>query len=243
MLILPVCAMAQTDRDYIRKGNRMMRDSNFVEAEKYYLKAVERNSNNVEAVYNLGNAYFKTGQTARAILNYERALRLDPSDADIRYNLEFARAQTQDRIDEVPEFILKTWTRKMGYWMSSDAWAVLSLVLLAVALGLVLLFMLGPTAGMRRTGFFAGIAALLLALASWGFARSQKADAERHDEAIVMRPVSSVTSSPSSDAAKSLFILHEGTKVKVLDEVSGYKDIELSDGRRGWIAAGDIEII
>ena len=196
-----------------------------------------------ELYYNLGNAYFKTGETARAILNYERALRLDPSDADIRYNLEFARAQTQDRIDEVPEFILKTWTRKIGYWMSSDAWAVLSLVLLALALGLVLLFLLGPTVGMRRTGFFTGIAALLLALASWGFARSQKADAERHDEAIVMRPVSSVTSSPSTDAAKSLFILHEGTKVKVLDEVSGYKDIELSDGRRGWIATGDIEII
>ncbi len=196
-----------------------------------------------ELYYNLGNAYFKTGETAQAVLNYERALRLDPSDADVRYNLEFARAMTQDRIDEVPEFILKTWIRKIGYWMSSDAWAVLSLVFLALTLALVLLFLLGPTAGMRRTGFFAGIATLLLSLAAFGFARSQKADAERHDEAIVMRPVSSVTSSPSSDAAKSLFILHEGTKVKVLDEVSGYKDIELADGRRGWIASGDIEII
>jgi SH3-like domain-containing protein len=58
-----------------------------------------------------------------------------------------------------------------------------------------------------------------------------------------MRPVSSVTSSPSSDAAKSLFILHEGTKVKVLDEVSGYSDVELADGRRGWIATQDIERI
>ena len=196
-----------------------------------------------ELYYNLGNAYFKTGETAQAVLNYERALRLDPSDADVRYNLEFARAMTQDRIDEVPEFILKTWIRKIGYWMSSDAWAVLSLIFLALTLALVLLFLLGPTAGMRRTGFFAGIATLLLSLAAFGFARSQKADAERHDEAIVMRPVSSVTSSPSSDAAKSLFILHEGTKVKVLDEVSGYKDIELADGRRGWIASGDIEII
>ena len=196
-----------------------------------------------ELYYNLGNAYFKTGETAQAVLNYERALRLDPSDADVRYNLEFVRAMTQDRIDEVPEFILKTWIRKIGYWMSSDAWAVLSLVFLALTLALVLLFLLGPTAGMRRTGFFAGIATLLLSLAAFGFARSQKADAERHDEAIVMRPVSSVTSSPSSDAAKSLFILHEGTKVKVLDEVSGYKDIELADGRRGWIASGDIEII
>jgi len=196
-----------------------------------------------ELYFNLGNAYFKTGETARAILQYERALRLDPSDADVRYNLEFARSMTQDRIDEVPEFILKTWVRKVNYLLSPDTWAILSLVLLALTLALVLLFLLGPSAGTRRTGFFTGIAALLLTLMCWGFARSQKADAERHDSAIVMRPVSSVTSSPSADAAKSLFILHEGTKVKVLDVVSGYTDIELSDGRRGWIPSGDIEVI
>ena len=196
-----------------------------------------------ELYFNLGNAYYKSGEIAPAILNYERALRLDPSDADVRYNLEFARSMTQDRIDEVPEFILKTWLRKVNYLLSSNAWAVLSLFLLALTLALLLLFLLGPTAGVRRTGFFTGIAALLLTLMCWGFARSQKADAERHDTAIVMRPVSSVTSSPSSDAAKSLFILHEGTKVKVLDEVSGFTDIELSDGRRGWIATGDIERI
>ena len=153
------------------------------------------------------------------------------------------RNLTQDRIDEVPEFILKTWIRKVNYLLPSNAWAGLSLFLLALALGLCLLFLLGPTAGARRTGFFTGIAALLLALAAWGFARSQKADAERQDTAIVMRPVTSVTSSPSSEAAKSLFILHEGTKVKVLDEVSGFSDIELADGRRGWIATGDIEKI
>ena len=196
-----------------------------------------------ELYFNLGNAYFKNGETARAILNYERAQRLDPSDTDVRYNLEFARSMTQDRIDEVPEFILKTWMRKVNYLMSSNAWAWCSLFLLALTLGLALLFLLGPTAGSRRTGFFTGIAALLLTLLCWGFARSQKADAQRHDTAIVMRPVTSVTSSPSSDAAKSLFILHEGTKVKVLDSVSGYTDIELSDGRRGWIPSGDIEVI
>ena len=196
-----------------------------------------------ELYFNLGNAYFKAGEIAPAILNYERALRLDPSDADVRYNLEFARNQTQDRIDEVPEFILKTWIRKVGYLLSSNAWAVLSLFFLALALALGLLFLLGPTVGARRTGFFVGLAALLLALAAWGFAHGQKVDAERHDAAIVMRPVTSVTSSPSSEAAKSLFILHEGTKVKVLDEVSGFSDIELADGRRGWIPTGDIERI
>ncbi len=196
-----------------------------------------------ELYYNLGNAWFKAGEIAPAILNYERALRLDPSDSDVRYNLEFARAQTQDRIDEVPEFILKTWTRKLSYLLSSNAWAGLSLFLLALTLALILLFLLGPTVNARRAGFFTGIVALLLTLMCWGFARSLKSAAERHDDAIVMRPVSSVTSSPSSDAAKSLFILHEGTKVKVLDEVSGFTDIELADGRRGWIATSDIERI
>ena len=196
-----------------------------------------------ELYYNLGNAWFKAGEIAPAILNYERALRLDPSDSDVRYNLEFARAQTQDRIDEVPEFILKTWTRKLSFLLSSNAWAGLSLFLLALTLALVLLFLLGPSVKARRTGFFTGIVALLLTLMCWGFARSLKSAAERHDDAIVMRPVSSVTSSPSSDAAKSLFILHEGTKVKVLDEVSGFTDIELADGRRGWIATSDIERI
>ena len=196
-----------------------------------------------ELYYNLGNAWFKAGEIAPAILNYERALRLDPSDSDVRYNLEFARAQTQDRIDEVPEFILKTWTRKLSYLLSSNAWAGLSLFLLALTLGLILLFLLGPTVNARRTGFFTGIVTLLLTLMCWGFARSLKTAAERHDDAIVMRAVSSVTSSPSSDAAKSLFILHEGTKVKVLDEVSGYTDIELADGRRGWISSADIERI
>ena len=196
-----------------------------------------------ELYFNLGNAYYKGGEIAKAILFYERALRLDPSDADIRYNLEFARNLTQDRIDEVPEFILKTWVRKVNYLLPSNVWAGLSLFLLALALGLCLLFLLGPTAGARRTGFFTGIAALLLALAAWGFARSQKTAAERHDTAIVMRPVTSVTSSPSNDATKSLFILHEGTKVKVLDEVSGFTDIELADGRRGWITTSDIERI
>ena len=196
-----------------------------------------------ELYFNLGNAYYKGGEIAKAILFYERALRLDPSDADIRYNLEFARNMTQDRIDEVPEFILKTWIRKVNYLLPSNAWAWLSLLLLALGLVLGLLFLLGPSVRARRTGFFTGIAALLLALAAWGFARSQKAAAERHDTAIVMRPVTSVTSSPSGETAKSLFILHEGTKVKVLDTVSGFTDIELADGRRGWIASGDIEII
>ena len=196
-----------------------------------------------ELYYNLGNAYFKTGEMAQSILWYERALKLDPSDADIRHNLEYARSLTQDRIEEVPEIFFEQWGHAMCYLLPSNTWAVLCLVFLAAAVAMALLFLLGSTAGRRRVGFFVGIACLLLAFLGWDFAQWQRQEALAQDRAIVMRPVSSVKSSPSAESAKDLFILHEGTRVKILDNVGSYSNIELGDGRQGWIPSADIEVI
>lgn len=196
-----------------------------------------------ELYYNLGNAYFKDGQLAPAILWYERTLRLDPSDADVRYNLDFARALTQDKIEEVPEIFFEQWGHAMCYLLPSNTWAVIGLVGLALLVACVLLYLLGSTPGRRKLGFFAGIAAFIIAFLGWDFAQWQRQEALRQDMAIVMRPVSSVKSSPSENGAKDLFILHEGTRVKILDNVSGYSQIEIGDGRQGWIPAKDIEVI
>jgi len=196
-----------------------------------------------ELYYNLGNSYLRSGEIAQAILWYERACRLDPSDADIRYNLEYARALTQDRIDEVPEMFFQQWRRGVCYLLPSNAWAVIGLVSLALFVACVLLFLLGSTAGRRKLGFFLGIAFLVVALLGWDFAQWQRSEALRQDMAIVMKPVSSVKSSPSADGAKDLFILHEGTRVRILDNVGGFSNIELADGRQGWIPASEIEVI
>ncbi len=196
-----------------------------------------------ELYYNLGNAYFKSGEIAPAILWYERALRLDPSDADVRYNLDFARALTQDKIEEVPEIFFVQWRHALCYLLPSNIWAALCLVFLALAVACALLFLLGSTSGRRRLGFFVGIACLILAFLGWDFAQWQRQEALAQDRAIVMRPVSSVKSSPSDGSAKDLFILHEGTRVRILDNVGGYSQIEIADGRQGWIPSGEIEVI
>ena len=192
---------------------------------------------------NTGDAYFKDGNIPIAILYYERALKLDPSYEDARYNLELLNAMIQDRIEPVPEFVLKAWFRDLCYIMDSDSWAVCFIVLLALTLALVLVFLLAPTAGGRRAGFFTGIAVLLLAVMSLSFSIWQKNDYSDADKAIVMRPVTSVKSSPAAGSSTDLFILHEGTKVKVIDEVGSWNNIELADGRRGWIPSADIERI
>ena len=106
-----------------------------------------------------------------------------------------------------------------------------------------LLFLLGSSVGKRRAGFYCGIVLLLLSAGALRFSIWQKSDSVKTDTAIVMSPVSSVKSSPSSGSSKDLFVIHEGTKVTILDEVGSWKNIALADGRQGWIPASDIEII
>ena len=192
---------------------------------------------------NTGDAYFKDGNVPMAILYYERALKIDPSYEDARYNLELLGSMIQDRIEPVPEFVLKAWARDLCYLMDSDSWAICFLVFLAAALALVLVFLLAPTAGGRRAGFFTGIVVLVLAVLSLTFSIWQKNDYTDADKAIVMRPVTSVKSSPAAGSSTDLFILHEGTKVKIIDEVGAWNNIELADGRQGWIPSADIERI
>ncbi len=192
---------------------------------------------------NTGDAYFKDMNVPKAILYYERALKLDPSYSDARYNLELVNSGIQDRIDPVPDFLLKAWMKDICYIMDSDSWAVSFIVFLALALAMALLFILAPSAAGRRTGFFTGIVMIVFAAFSLSFAIWQKNDYMKADDAIIMRPVTSVKSSPSAEAAKDLFILHEGTKVRIIDAVGSWNNIELADGRQGWIPSGDIEVI
>lgn len=193
--------------------------------------------------YNIGNAYFKAGEYSKAILNYERVLKMDPSHSDSRYNLELASEHIQDRIDEVPEFILVSWARRLSYVLSSNTWAVLSLVFLGVFLAMLLLFLIGQSSGVKKTGFYTGIVALSVFAVSLSFSVSQKRAYLKADTAIVLKPVTSVRSSPSSESAKDLFVLHEGTKVRIIDKVGEWSNIELADGRQGWMLSQDMEVI
>lgn len=246
LVILPFAAEAQTD-SYVdslwNSANQAYVEGRWSDAVAGYEMISGMGLESAALYCNAGDACFKAGNVPMAILYYERALKLDPSYSDARYNLELLNSTIQDRIDVVPEFILKVWARDVCYIMDSDAWAVSFLVLLALTLGLVLLFLLAPTAAGRRAGFFTGIVTLLLAVSSLCFSIWQKNDYMSADEAVVMRPVASVKSSPSVEASKDLFILHEGTKVRIIDTVGDWNNISLSDGRQGWLQSGDLEII
>lgn len=192
---------------------------------------------------NIGDAWFKQNELGQAVLAYERALKLDPSNATARYNLDFVNNLIQDEIETVPEFFLKQWSRKFCWLLPSGAWAALCLVFFAGMLACVLVFLLSSRRGARKTSFIFAIVLLVLAALSMAFAFSQRADYRKADSAVIVKPVSSAKSSPGSSSVVDLFILHEGTKVKIVDKVGEWVNIELSDGRQGWISESDLETI
>ena len=196
-----------------------------------------------EVYYNLGNSYFKMDNMGKSILNYERALLLDPGNADIRSNLDIARSKTQDNLVSTPSIFFVVWITSLINTMSVKQWAICgitSFILLLLALGI---FFFTMSEKIKKISFICAICLLFFSVTANIFAYSQKSSLINRNDAIVLTPSITVRSTPS-ESGTSLFILHEGTKVAIKDNsMQEWKEIELSDGKVGWIPNEAIEII
>ena len=192
--------------------------------------------------YNLANAYFKLGRYGKAILYYNRALRLAPGDADIRYNLDVANTFVKDKIAVVPEFFVKSWVRSVRMSLGCTAWSVVSLAALALLFAFVLLYLLAGRLAWRKTGFYGMLAMLLVFIASTSFAVTERSELLDGTEAVVMNSSVSVKSSPDK-ASTDLFVLHEGTKVRTVSELGDWREFVIDKRKKGWVEARTIETI
>ena len=223
-------------------ANEAYSNAEYPTALEYYNAILERGLHSAALYYNLANTYFKTEQLGNAILYYNRAQRIAPADEDIRHNLEYAEQMTKDSIEKIPEFILTTWVRTMRGTLSSTAWCVISLSLLALALGMALLYMLAQRLTLRKTGFYIMATSTLMFIITSLFAWSEREMIVNSRDAIVMNSAISIKSSPDR-AATELFVLHEGTKVSIGHEIAGWAEVRISDGRKGWVENSRIEKI
>lgn len=214
----------------------------YEQAISMYEKMLEKTPN-ADIYYNLGNAYFRIDSLARAILCYERALLLHPSDNDARFNLQLARSKTIDKIAPEREMFFVTWYHSLATMFSVDAWAYTVLSALALAVVLLLVWRFSYQERTRRIAFFAALPLLLLFLLGNLFAWQQKALLSSHSSAIVTVESVPVKNIPS-DSGNSEFTIHAGTKVNITDDTMGdWKQILLPDGRQGWVKPRSIEKI
>lgn len=196
-----------------------------------------------EVYYNLGNSYYKADDIAKAILNYERALLLQPGNADVRANLEIARSKTIDKVIPVPEIFFVAWTKSLINSLSVNAWAKLGIVFFIFLLVSFSLFFFSKQIIWKKSGFIAGIIFLFFVVLCNVFASQQKRELMNRNDAIILSPSVTVRSTPS-ESGTSLFVLHEGHKVEIKDNsMREWKEIRLEDGKVGWVPTSTIEVI
>lgn len=205
--------------------------------------AMLKEGESADIYYNLGNCYYKTDRIAHAVLNYERAFLLDPADADVRFNLELARAKTVDKIIPESEMFFITWFKSLVNVMSMDRWACTGVAAFVLMCLLAFVFYFSNRVALKKLGFFGALFMLLVVIFSNIFAYRQYVAQTVRTGAVVMTASEVVKSTPN-ESGTDLFVLHEGTRVEIIDDsMKDWKEIRIADGKRGWIPAKSMEII
>ncbi len=259
LTVLPVVAYAQEDESGM---TRIVTDSTAVDrvytladadsayiqgdyltAIDIYQSVIENQGVNATLYMNLGNCWLKRDEIAKAILYYERAYLLDPSDPDIRFNLDLARTKTVDKVNAVNQLFIVVWFKKLLAVLDVNGWAVMTVILFALTIILTGVLLFSKKSGLRKISFSFSAFFLLLSILSFIFATTQMGNIRERDTAIIMSPSVTVKSTPTS-AGTDLFIIHEGRKVKILDSsMKEWVEIRLEDGNTGWIPVDVMEII
>lgn len=214
----------------------------YEEAIADYTSMLSNENESPELFYNIGNAYYKNGEVGKAILYYERALLISPNFDDAKYNLEIAQLKTIDKIDEVERFFFTRWIDNTVNLMDSNSWAWVSLSLFVLFILLLLVYLFFKQEIIKKGSFYIGIFLLLFSILSLSFAYKQKQKVEKREYTIIMEATTTIKSSPDHSGT-DLFVLHEGTKVKIKSVLGEWVEVQLADGNIGWIKETSIEKI
>ncbi len=192
--------------------------------------------------YNLGNSYFKDRKYPQAILNYEKALKINPNFTDAKFNLQIAQQHIVDKIDSVDRFFLVEFYYGIVNLMVSNAWAILAVAAFIFSLALIFVFFFSNKIWLKKTGFFGAIFLLAVCIFSNFASSTQKHNLLSQHYAIVFTPSVTVKSSPA-ESGTELFVIHEGTKVKIRETLGQWSEIEIADGNIGWMQTSGLEKI
>ena len=237
MLLFAFVGKAQENAEvWFEQANAAYNMGNYDSARIVYEKILATDVESVPLYFNLGNTYYKMHEFPMAIYYYEKALKLDPSNEEVQANLAIANHTIVDKIEPVPQsFIVRGW-RNARASLSGDQWAWCSIVFFALLLVSLFLFLRSRKVGLRKLGFFVGFVFFLAFGLSVVFAAQLKHASKTQDQAILTAPTVTVKSSPS-EASVDLFVLHEGTKVSVLETANGWSKIKIANGSVGWLEA------
>ena len=239
LLLCGGLAIAQNE-PLFEQGKEQYKNENFTDAIANWEKVLQAGEHSAALYFNLGNAYYKLNQIGPSIYYYEKALQLSPNDSDIKNNLSFAQNATVDAIEPLPQTLFAKWDQQVSELMTYEGWAWAT-VLAAIFLSLsFLMYYFSGLSGRKRiyfAGFLIGTFVMFTAL----IMSYRVYDRSLNDrQAIIFAESSQIKNEPSMGGETS-FILHEGTRVQILEVDEDWFHIRIADGKEGWIVAADVK--
>lgn len=224
------------------EANELYSKNQFEEAIIKYESILSQGYESADLYYNLGNAYFKSKQIPKSILYYERAKRIAPNDEDIRFNIEFANQMVVDKIEALPKPFFLKWGESILNLTTSKGWAVSSISIFILMLSFIGVYFFSRSVALRKLSFALAIVSLIFSFAAFSMAGKQKKKMIKHDHAIIFTPTVTVKSSPD-ESGTDLFVIHEGLKVQIKQNLGNWTEIRMANGNSGWIKKTDMEVI
>jgi len=242
ILFVAFQAIAQNPEQLAAQAAKAYNVKQYPAAIELYEKIIAGGYESYALYYNLGNAYFRNSETAQAVLYYEKALKLAPHNDDIKHNIEVVNSKLIDKVEMVPELFYKRWWKQILNLMDIDTLAFFNILFLTVALILIAIYIAVSNILIRKISFWSGMALVFLFSIGVVAASQRNHYINEQHEAIVFIQTVNIKSSPDENS-KDIFVLHEGTKVTLLDMVADWQEIRIANGSTGWIKTSDIKKI
>ncbi len=241
IISLSVTAKQNFEMEF-QKANKLYMSQQYQAAIVEYEKMIKDGVKSYELYFNLGNAYYKTSNFSAAILNYERAKKIKSSDDDLLMNLAMANQNTVDKIESVPKVFYEKWWDDYLTEQPADTRSLIGILLIWIAAAIGMVYIFNKRYAVKRISFFVTFAVLFCGLFFIYVASQQNKLENSSVDALIYKPSAYVKGSPD-EKGTNLFMLHAGTKIEVIDELSGWKKIRIPNGNEGWVQSGDVEII
>lgn len=232
-------ARAQKPEELLAKANSLYNESAYDSAATVYRSIIDQGYSSAALYYNLGNTYYKLKNYPLAVYYYEKSLKLEPNNEDTQHNIEIAKVFLTDKIEAVPELFIKTWWNRLSNLFTANISAIISLAALGLLLICLFLYLTAKTRILKKSMFFTGIILIILTVCSMSISAKRYDYIKSNDEGIVIIPTITIKSSPSASSV-DLFVLHEGAKVKILDETDSWEKIKISNGSIGWLPSSAV---
>ena len=240
--IIVQTVIAANLHDVFDQGNQYYQQGEYEQAIETYQKILDEGFESGPLYFNLGNAYYKLGQLGPARLNYERASKFLKNDESLQENMQLLNLRLVDQIEPIPQFFLsQVWFRIIDF-ITIDAliWIVAGLLWLVLIVFSVRYYFRSRGRGDRLKIVFALIFVIFIFFTLISIQKIYNLENEQYG--IIMN--SSVTSRAEPKiGATEVFILHEGTKVKIERITGEWFEVRLADGKTGWLERTNLEII